>query len=342
METGELIFTDDKNAAKVSVIVPVYNTENYLGECLKSIIGQTYCNIEIIAVNDGATDDSLAVLKCFAQKDARIKIIDKENGGLSSARNEGLKAANGKYVMFLDSDDFFEPNAIEQACKKMEEDKLDVCMFSHYLLRGNEKTERKVAFHKSFYGRKEIREEVIPEFIGQKNDDKNEVFAFVTPQIFKRDLIGEQRFLSEREYYMEDLLFDLNYYLKAERFGVSDMPLYSYRIVPGSLTNSYRKNLFEKFSKLFDYVSDYMDANGYENEKDRLLRRAFNLSKAAVLNIKSAPEMSTRDKKKSIKEIAENKYIKSAVKKLRFSGIKNKAYSFLLKIKAAGVILKFC
>ena len=89
----------------ISVIIPVYNVENYLRECLDSVINQSLDNIEIICVNDGSTDKSRDILSEYKNKDKRISILDKENGGLSSARNAGLKAAVGKYVFFLDSDD---------------------------------------------------------------------------------------------------------------------------------------------------------------------------------------------------------------------------------------------
>ena len=90
---------------KVSVIIPVYNVEKYLRDCLDSVVGQTLEEIEIICINDGSTDNSLEILKEYESKDERIKIIDKENGGLSSARNAGIKEAKGEYTLFVDSDD---------------------------------------------------------------------------------------------------------------------------------------------------------------------------------------------------------------------------------------------
>ena len=94
---------------RVSVIIAVYNVENFLEECLNSVINQTFDDIEIICVNDGSTDSSAEILDRFAQKDSRIKIITQPNGGLSKARNAGLKIASGKFVYFLDSDDYIEP-----------------------------------------------------------------------------------------------------------------------------------------------------------------------------------------------------------------------------------------
>jgi glycosyltransferase involved in cell wall biosynthesis len=108
-------FLDKEKRPEVSVIVPVYNSSMYLRECLDSLINQTFEDIEIICINDGSTDDSLAILKEYAEKDGRIKIINKKNAGISSARNAGLKAATGKFIASLDSDDYINPETIEHA-----------------------------------------------------------------------------------------------------------------------------------------------------------------------------------------------------------------------------------
>lgn len=95
---------------KISVIVPVYNMEKYLVRCLESIVNQTYPDLEIICVNDGSTDSSAKILETYASKDKRIKLITKENGGLSSARNAGINAATGEFITFVDSDDWIQPD----------------------------------------------------------------------------------------------------------------------------------------------------------------------------------------------------------------------------------------
>jgi raffinose-raffinose alpha-galactotransferase len=103
----------EQNKPLISVIVPVYNVEKYVGRCLTSIINQSYTNLEIIVVNDGSTDNSLAVCEEYAAKDNRIKLISQENKGLSGARNTGLKHYTGEYVSFVDSDDWIHRNMIE-------------------------------------------------------------------------------------------------------------------------------------------------------------------------------------------------------------------------------------
>lgn len=114
----------------ISVIIPVYNVEKYLAQCLDSVIGQTYENLEIICVNDGSVDGSLGILREYERKDSRIKVIDKKNEGVSIARNTGLDAAKGEYVHFLDSDDYIESSLYEEALTCFTPD-IDVVWFEH-------------------------------------------------------------------------------------------------------------------------------------------------------------------------------------------------------------------
>ena len=116
--------------AKVSVIVPVYNVEKYLDVCLDSLINQTFDDFEIICINDGSTDSCLNILRQYAKLDRRIKIFSQKNLGLSAARNAGMKQANGEYIVFVDSDDFLSPVALEKMHTNMSENDTDF-MFSY-------------------------------------------------------------------------------------------------------------------------------------------------------------------------------------------------------------------
>jgi len=114
---------------KVSIVIPVFNTEDYLMDCLNSIIKQTLKDIEIIVVNDGSTDQSLDIAQKMKRTDARIKIISQENKGISAARNRGLKHCKGKYVYFFDSDDLLKKDSLANCFKIAQKDKLDVLTF---------------------------------------------------------------------------------------------------------------------------------------------------------------------------------------------------------------------
>ncbi len=117
---------------EISVVVPVYNVADYLDKCISSILAQTWKDFEVILVDDGSTDRSGEILDSWKERDARIHVIHKKNGGLSDARNEGMKRAEGTYVSFIDSDDFIEPIMLETCMKKLHETNADMVIFDFY------------------------------------------------------------------------------------------------------------------------------------------------------------------------------------------------------------------
>src|SRR5690625_237459 len=114
----------------LSLIIPVYNVKEYLKECINSVLNQTYKNIEIIVINDGSTDKSLEILERYSLENKNITVISQKNLGQSVARNRGVQQATGKYIYFLDADDYILPEALEHLVEKMEENELDLCRFS--------------------------------------------------------------------------------------------------------------------------------------------------------------------------------------------------------------------
>ena len=147
-----------KNQPKVSIIVPVYNVEEYLVKCLDSLVNQTLKEIEIICINDGSTDNSLEILNTYAQKDSRITIIDKKNEGVSAARNTGLNISKGEYIMFVDSDDYLElPNVFFK-----EEDVVE--KIKYYVENNFElEPDNKEKYNKFFYTKENIRQKLVEE-----------------------------------------------------------------------------------------------------------------------------------------------------------------------------------
>ena len=136
---------------KVSIIVPIYNTEKYIKECLESIIKQTYRNIEIIIINDGSTDNSEDIIEQYKDKDSRINIIKQKNLGVSYSRNIGINAATGDYIMFVDSDDIIIENYIEQMMDILKKDKLDIIKSSYKKFNNNTSIYTNVSFFKENY-----------------------------------------------------------------------------------------------------------------------------------------------------------------------------------------------
>ena len=116
---------------KISIVVPVYNVESYLKQCIDSIVNQSFGNLEIICVNDGSTDSSCSILEAYKAKDSRIRLVNQENRGVSSARNEGIKLATGNYIAFVDPDDYLEKDAFKVAIDNLENFDIDILSWGY-------------------------------------------------------------------------------------------------------------------------------------------------------------------------------------------------------------------
>lgn len=201
----------------ITIIVPVYNTEKYLERCVNSIVNQTYDNLEIILVDDGSTDNSGKICDEYAEKDGRIKVIHKENGGVSSARNLGLNVCSGDYVGFVDSDDTIEPNMYEILYTNLIENNADISIC-------------KFAWVKNNCIKKEETNEI--EIINANNaicfSLIGEKFAGqLCNKLFKREILKDIRFDTEIFVY-EDLLVLIQYLLKSNKVVYSSICLYNY------------------------------------------------------------------------------------------------------------------
>lgn len=221
-------------SAKVSIVVPVYNVEEFLPECLDSLIGQTYKNIEIICVDDGSTDGSSAILKEYAKKDKRIIVVKKKNGGLSSARNAGLNKCKGDYVMFCDSDDAFAPTMCEKMVGALERSDCDfaasmakVVYSSHEDLKESDDD----YYTLKYAGRVYLREDVI------RNVDVS-----VWNKIFKRSIIEENKIRFPDGLNNEDYYFFNSYVCYSYTAFFVFERLYLYRRRDGSIMSDIFKS----------------------------------------------------------------------------------------------------
>ncbi len=214
---------------KISVIVPVYNVEKYVSKCLDTIIGQTYGNIEIICVNDGSTDGSRRILEEYSKRDSRIKIVDKKNGGLSSARNAGLKVARGEYISFIDSDDWVDKTMIERMYRNAQENDSDIviCAVHQY-----DETKQKIDdtnpyytlgyFGREFDNRAFSYEETKPFIM--------DVCVMAWNKLYRRRLIDECGAEFPDGLIFEDGPFFFSIYFRTKRVSIEREYLYYYRI----------------------------------------------------------------------------------------------------------------
>lgn len=233
----------------VSVILPVYNVKRYLEESLLSIINQDYTDLEIIAVNDGSTDSSLEILERMAERDSRIKVLSKCNGGLASARNYGLKHCSGDFILFVDSDDLIVPNAISTLMKCAIKKSADIVAFGFEKFYENTQIANRV--DKDFI----VISLSISDYFRLAFDDsfpsKHCNGGYAWARLYKREVIQDLYFDSNRLLY-EDEDFTSRLILKLEGneklFYIDDV-LYLYRQRKSSLVHSRRtKRLFNLYS----------------------------------------------------------------------------------------------
>lgn len=254
---------------EVSVIVPVYNVSQYIKRCIDSIAYQSFSDFEAIFVNDGATDDSAAKCKECIASYPKMRIISKENGGLSSARLFGLHEAVGRYVVFVDSDDYLQPDYLEKLYGSAIRYDADVSMCAYYTNRGGEKTVNKFAF---LQGVKTMeKEEIADKYVLTQLPDVlrkgNFLPSFLWLRMFKRSLLTDDLFVSERLVYQEDLVLTTRIFKRINRIAVVDEPLYNYCVNQGSLTQCYRPNAWEMMMNLRDDLEkDLVSVHGEEKD----------------------------------------------------------------------------
>lgn len=237
---------------KVSVIVPVYNTSKYLSKCLDSLVNQTLKDIEIILVNDGSTDNSQDIIDEYKNKYKNIKSYKKKNGGLSDARNYGLKYAKGDYVGFVDSDDYVELSMYEKLYNKAIKDKSDMVTCDFYWL----------------YPNKTIED------IGNENKSKEELMltirVIVCNKIIKRSIINDNKLEFPLGLRYEDIYFTYVLMPYLNKISYLKEPLYNYIQRDGSISNNQNKKVRDIF-KIFDLIEEYYKENKiYDKNKDIL------------------------------------------------------------------------
>ena len=221
---------------KITVIVPVYNVENYLDKCLDSLINQTYKNLEIIVINDGSTDNSGIICQEYAQKDSRIIYIEKENGGLSDARNAGLDRMTGSYVTFVDSDDWIEQDYVEVLYNKLTEYQADVSVGNYY---SYNEDEGMYYFHingDSYY-EKVFDNVSIFENLYESQEMKSFALISAWGKLYKASLFDYIRF--DKGKLGEDGYMNQKLYLLVQKVVYINQGLYAYRQRSGSITKTW-------------------------------------------------------------------------------------------------------
>ena len=257
------------NSPRISVILPVYNCEKYLSKCLESLMAQTIREIEIIAVNDSSDDGSLAILEKYKVADSRINVITQENGGAGKARNTGLDAAKGEYISFLDADDFFEPNMLEEAYNAAVVHNADFSAYKCDFFEEN--NEGKYAFN---YQKWTLRTEHLPPYAPfcyrQFTSNVFRVFVgWAWDKLFKHEFIRKNNIRFQEQRTTNDLLFVFSAIVLAKRIVVVPKILIHQRRNLNDSLSKTREKSWDNFYKALIALREVLRNNCIYNELEK-------------------------------------------------------------------------
>lgn len=250
---------------KVSIVVPVYNVEKYLEECLNSLINQTFKDIEIICIDDGSPDNCGAILDNYATKDKRVKVVHKENGGLVSARKIGINMVQGDYIVHVDSDDWVEPDTIEKLYNHAIQNNVDICMCGHFEEIGNATKKVYQGIEPGVYNKDSLVKDIYPRMIVNGEFFEWGIFPSLWAKLFKREF-AEKYYLNLDERIMlgEDAASVYPSLLNANSVCIMNECLYHYRQYPTStIKKTVNPKMKEQFCVLYNSVNDVLKKDSY-------------------------------------------------------------------------------
>ena len=250
----------------ISVVVTCYNHQDYIEQCLRSIFEQTYKNIEIILVDDGSTDSSGEICDQYAREDNRIKVLHIENGGLSNARNTGVKESSTDWIVFIDSDDYYDHRAIEYLVELRDKYRVDLVATPVIEVRNYENSDFLGDFREKYSGKLDRRTALEQMFYG------NYVGTHSGGKLYKKEIL--LRFPYPKGMLYEDLALAYEHIASCENIAVSDLNLYKYYRRPGSIVNSKYSDRLLDFYKAMEWNRNYIERD-YPNDKE--MRRALNV-----------------------------------------------------------------
>ena len=242
---------------KVSVVVPIYNVEKYIKQCVDSIRNQTLEDIEIILVDDGSPDNCPQICDEYKKLDNRIKVVHKKNGGLSSARNAGMRVATGEYIGFVDSDDYIEVDMYEKMYNTAKKYNVDFVMCDYYKSYGSDKKEVSLEIDEGMYNKEKIKDIIYPQLIMTENIDYGPLLS-VCLCLYKNTFLKENDlYFDDIVKYSEDNLFssivgyksDSFYYMKGSYF-------YNYRYNPNSISTTYKEDALDVYIEMNNRLYD--------------------------------------------------------------------------------------
>lgn len=296
---------------KFSIIIPVYNVEKYLRECIDSVLRQSYLDIEVILVDDGSSDNSPYICDQYAESDERIKVVHQSNGGVSKARNSGINISTGKYIMFLDADDLMVENSFTQINRILDDCDVDLVALSY-----NELTNDNILEYINILDKNEkniIVDDIKKNYFKILALTKTIIFQ-VWSKVFVRSIIMDNKvFFDETLNSAEDCDFLFRYYIKSKNYCLSNLPVTNYRV---DRNESVTRNLTDKtvmsnliaFKKCFDLFNnlDIEVTSYFANKFANIISTIYRISDKEKINV-------------IVEYIKSNKIVLSFTKGLKYS-----------------------
>ena len=274
-----------KEGIKVSIIVPIYNVEKYIRDCVNSLVAQSYNNIQIILVDDGSSDKSGSICDEFAQQDKRIEIIHKKNGGLSSAREAGINHATGDYIMIVDGDDWIDIQTVQDCVNEVEKNPLiDCVMFSYVKEFNNNSVPMHVLDNTVYFSKKEAEDKVYRRLFGLSDEElshpeRMDNIVSCCMKLYKSEIARKGKYFDNRVVgSSEDTLFNMYALFDCGSMVYLDKCYYHYRKINTSITNSYRENLEKKWSILFKEMRKVLNEKNLEKKYQKAFMNRVALS----------------------------------------------------------------
>lgn len=262
------------------MVVPVYNVEKYVGRCLSSLVGQTFRDFEVIAVNDGSPDSSPEILHHFAQKYGYIRVIDQANGGLSRARNAGMAAARGKYIAFVDSDDYVAPTYLEELRRACVDNDADIaCCYYYFHFIENDFLFEYPFRCRGVFSREEAMDRLLRDV---------QIQSLAWNKLYRRSLFAEGN-IAFPPMSFEDMATTSRVFARARRVAVIDRPLYYYNQRPSSILATMNANKINDYLHAVAMVRISLEKNGlfgkYRRSYNALIRKACGCCYLYVLKL---------------------------------------------------------
>lgn len=331
-----------KNKTKISIIMPVYNVEEFVGKAIESVLDQTLREFEFLIIDDGSTDNSGVICDEYALKDKRIKVIHKENGGAPTARNVAIDISKGKYLYFIDSDDWIEKDYLEKMYNLMVKNDADLVVtgfLMEYSQNGKTKTYSTKSSDVIYATQEEFRKNAYKYF-------DNSLFGLPWNKLFRRDVVLKEniRFPDTK---WDDTHFNLDYLMNVKRVVVSSMAKYHwYRSRPGAETmiiyndvNMFKTRLahYEHIMQLYKYWGMNKDKQSIEAIDSYFVGRVFQ----CIQELADNKELNVRQKREMVRKILRNRAVVEALKNAKTLSPKLRVLVWPMKINNVALCLVY-